>query len=168
MRFAIVFRGGMIPAMSKPAVHPAISTTMSKAEVCEYLGKSKRTIETYVSSGRLPAKYFNGPNGKTAIFERADVEAVANAEGELWEAAAPKATAPTSLALVPAAVTALTPLADRLIEALAARHALPVYVSLKDACALTGLSGSTIKAAGVKTMPFGNGVRYRRADLEAL
>jgi excisionase family DNA binding protein len=143
---------------------------MSKPEVCKYLGKSKRTIETYVSSGRLPATYFNGPNGQTAMFERADVEAVKEEKSKLWRATLKPAepAEPKGLSLVPAAVTALTPLAERLIEALTTRHALPVYVSLKDACALTGLSAATIKAAGVKTMPFGAGVRYRRCELEAL
>jgi hypothetical protein len=47
-----------------------------------------------------------------------------------------------------------------------------VYVSLKDACAITGLSAATIRALAegveIKTRPYGGGVRYRRADLEAL
>ena len=146
---------------------------MSKAEVCQFLGKSKRTIETYVTSGKLPCQYFEGPNGKTARFLRADVEAVKAQKAEVFTSIA-KAAPSTGIALVPAAVTAFTPLADRLMAAyLASQRPLPVYVSLRDACALTGLSGATIKAlaseqAGVKTRPFGNGVRYRRADLEAL
>jgi hypothetical protein len=49
---------------------------MSKPEVCEYLGKSKRTIETFVSRGRLGVSYFAGANGKTAQFRRAEVEAL--------------------------------------------------------------------------------------------
>lgn len=140
---------------------------MSKTEVCAYLGKSKRTIESYVSSGRLPAKYVNGPNGKTATFERADVDAVKTAQGEVWDSnAKPRPSA--GIALVPTVgVTEFKPLIERLIEAMTVRT-LPVYVSLKDACALTGLSAATVKASGVKTMPFGHGVRFRRADLEAL
>jgi hypothetical protein len=57
---------------------------MSKREVVEYLGKSKRTVETYISSGRLETRYFLGPNGKTAIFERADVEKFKRAMEEPW------------------------------------------------------------------------------------
>jgi hypothetical protein len=49
---------------------------MSKVEVIEYLGKSKRTVETFVSKGRLGVSYFEGPNGKTAIFQREEVEAL--------------------------------------------------------------------------------------------
>jgi hypothetical protein len=49
---------------------------MSKAEVCELLGKSKRTVETFVSRGRLGVGYFAGANGKTAQFRRAEVEAL--------------------------------------------------------------------------------------------
>ncbi len=146
---------------------------MSKSEVCKYLGKSKRTVETYVSTGRLPAEYYEGANGRTARFKREDVERIKAEKAKTWQAVVrsePRPSAPaTGIALVPAAVTALTPLADRLMAAyLASQRPLPVYVSLRDACALTGLSGATIKAAGVKTMPFRRGVRYRRADLEQL
>ena len=49
---------------------------MSKPEVCEYLGKSKRTIETLVARGRLKIGYYKGPNGRTGVFDRADVEAL--------------------------------------------------------------------------------------------
>jgi excisionase family DNA binding protein len=54
----------------------AASETMSKPEVCEYLGKSKRTVETMVARGRLGIAYVQGPNGKTAVFRRSDVEAL--------------------------------------------------------------------------------------------
>lgn len=47
---------------------------LNKHEVIEYLGKSKRTVETYIASGRLPCHYFNGPNGKTAAFNPEDVK----------------------------------------------------------------------------------------------
>jgi hypothetical protein len=60
---------------AKPA-HAETPETMSKAEVCDYVGKSKRTIDSYIATGRLRVGYFNGPNGKTGIFQRADVEAL--------------------------------------------------------------------------------------------
>jgi excisionase family DNA binding protein len=47
---------------------------MTKAEVCEYLGKSKRTVDSYMASGRLPVRYFKGVNGRQSIFDRAAVE----------------------------------------------------------------------------------------------
>ena len=49
-------------------------STLTKREVIEILGKSKRTVETYIAEGRLPVSYFNGTNGKQAYFEKADVE----------------------------------------------------------------------------------------------
>jgi len=49
---------------------------MTKAEVIDYLGKSKRTVETFVARGRLGVSYVAGPNGKTARFRRSEVEAL--------------------------------------------------------------------------------------------
>lgn len=49
---------------------------MSKREVCAFVGKSKRTIDSYIATGRLKVGYFHGPNGKTGIFRREDVEAL--------------------------------------------------------------------------------------------
>ena len=64
-------------------VYPA--QTMSKPEVCAFLGKSKRSVETYIATGRLAVGYFHGPNGKTAIFKRADLEALKRTFEEVWE-----------------------------------------------------------------------------------
>jgi excisionase family DNA binding protein len=60
--------------MQPNAARLAPSKTLSKREVIDFLGKSKRTIETYIADGRLPCRYFNGPNGKQAEFDRADAE----------------------------------------------------------------------------------------------
>lgn len=65
-----------ISLMPSTAAEPALSETLSKREVVEYLGKSKRTIEIYIADGRLACEYFNGPNGRTAVFRRAIVEAL--------------------------------------------------------------------------------------------
>jgi hypothetical protein len=62
--------------MPSAAAKQALSPTMSKADVCAYVGKSKRTIDNYIATGRLAVAYFQGPNGKTGIFQRADVEAL--------------------------------------------------------------------------------------------
>jgi hypothetical protein len=48
--------------------------TMSKAEVCQYLGKSKRTIDSYMASGRLAVRFFHGKNGRQSIFDRDNVD----------------------------------------------------------------------------------------------
>jgi hypothetical protein len=149
---------------------------MNKAEVCEYLGKSKRTVEGYVASGRLAAEYFNGPNGKTSIFERFKVE-IFKEEMES-ERLIPAVKEPAALARVATPIhTNDKYLADAIAQfGEALRTFEPIthttYVSLKDACAITGLSAATIRALAegveIKTRPYGGGVRYRRADLEKL
>lgn len=54
------------------------------------------------------------------------------------------------------------------------RRPLPAYVALPTAVKLSGLSRNTIKMLArseqtvIKTMRYGRGVRYRRADLESL
>jgi predicted DNA-binding transcriptional regulator AlpA len=48
--------------------------TLTKQEVIELLGKSRRTIDTYMADGRLPYHYVQGPNGKQASYDAADVE----------------------------------------------------------------------------------------------
>ena len=75
--------------MPSTGAKTALSPTMTKAEVIEYLGKSKRSVETYVSSARLRAKYVHGANGKTLSFERADVEAFKVSMEAPWEPNAP-------------------------------------------------------------------------------
>jgi hypothetical protein len=47
--------------------------TLSKKEVIDALGKSKRTVETYIATGRLPCHYVTGANGRQAAFDPADV-----------------------------------------------------------------------------------------------
>lgn len=55
---------------------PALQTKplMTKAEVCEHIGKSKRTVAQYIADGKLPAQYVSGPHGREARFKIADVE----------------------------------------------------------------------------------------------
>jgi predicted DNA-binding transcriptional regulator AlpA len=50
------------------------NATLTKRDVIELLGKSKRSIDTYMADGRLPYEYVSSPNGRTAAFQRADVE----------------------------------------------------------------------------------------------
>ena len=68
---ARVCDGVNLSSMPTPEEAPA---TMTKREVCAHLGKSKRTVETYISDGRLPCEYVNGPNGKQLSFRAEDVE----------------------------------------------------------------------------------------------
>lgn len=173
---------------------PVKSSTMTKAEVCEFLGKSKRTLDTYMAAGRLPVRYFHGPNGRQSAFDRKAVElfkaeldtpmvravpdkpGARNGIGGAWrDQLVPMGDTPIERAVakndawegMPAKLAGLAQLAADWNE----KHApLAVYISLKDAVKLTGLSAATIKGLGVevKTRAYGNGVRYRRADLEKL
>jgi predicted DNA-binding transcriptional regulator AlpA len=152
--------------------------TLTKHEVIALLGKSKRTIDTYMSDGRLPYHYVQGPNGKQAEFDAGDVERLKRVLDT------PILPDPKGVALARVAHPAPTNgangdkyLADAITQfGESLRTFEPrthtTYVPLKDACAITGLSAATIKALaegdGVRTMPYGGGVRYRRADLEGL
>lgn len=119
---------------------------MNKREVCEYLGKSKRSVETYISSGRLTAKYFNGPNGKTTVFDRADVAAFKDRMSETYD---PVIKDPAgALALVKAQPVAVAPPA-RVFEPLPpAAHQPPAaptprvkpWLTLEEAEAFSGLT----------------------------
>jgi uncharacterized protein YodC (DUF2158 family) len=148
---------------------------LTKREVVVRLGKSKRTVETYIADGRLNCHYVNGPNGKQAAFHEEDVERLKT------ELDTPMVRAVHDHALVPVA-QAIAPRDP--FEGLAAHlaklaalfpappKALPAYVTLHVALQITGLSATTIKElAGrnrVATHRYGRGLRYRRADLEAL
>ena len=57
---------------------------MNKREVCDLLGRSKRTVESYIKDG-LPVAYIRGQNGNTAVFDRAAVEAWQRSKDEAWQ-----------------------------------------------------------------------------------
>lgn len=165
--------------MSSSGAKAAQSKTMTKAEVIAYLGKSKRSVETYISSGRLPAKYFNGPNGKTAIFERVDVEAFKRGTEELWHPA-PKANG-TALAIRPAAAVAeraaALPAADLAFIFERAReyaHLAPKpWLDVKAAVDYSGLPASFLVQAAregkIRAVNVGQGKReFWRFNREAL
>ncbi len=48
---------------------------MTKRDVCEFLGRSKRTIDRYMEEGMLPFRHVKGRNGVEAAFPREAVEA---------------------------------------------------------------------------------------------
>jgi len=82
--------------MPSLAAQPAATKNLTKREVIEALGKSKRTIETYIKDGRLACTYINGRNGRQALF---DADAVAALKREI-DTPAEKPAAPR---IVPAA-----------------------------------------------------------------
>jgi excisionase family DNA binding protein len=129
---------------------------MSKPEVCEYLGKSKRTVETMVARGRLGIAYVQGANGKTAVFRRADVEALKREIDTPMHRATPAEPAPTqmsapgALALRPAASDPFAGLAAHLAK-LAAAFPSPAptvgrWLTLDAAAEASGLPKSWLLA----------------------
>lgn len=56
-----------------PATATAHNPTMTKKEVCEYLGKSTRSVAEYMAQGKLTPRYVSGPNGRQAVFDHAAV-----------------------------------------------------------------------------------------------
>lgn len=142
--------------MNNPA-----SQRMTKSQVCKYLGKSKRSIESYVAKGLLSVEHMAGPNGTVAVFDRAAVRKFKTdwANRFSYESLAEKG------AIVPAGPIALAPRPAKPLalpapaaapgpdnsgfEALAAHLAklsalypdptLAVYVPLDEAARLSGL-----------------------------
>jgi excisionase family DNA binding protein len=130
---------------------------MSKQEVIEYLERSKRSIETYVKSGRLPAKYAPGPNGKTLVFERAAVEEFKRRMLEVWDPTIdPEAAQPVPRS-APAAVARVAPAGDVqtvaatiaavLREAMQPAPAVKPWLTLSEASDYSGLSESYLVRA---------------------
>lgn len=159
---------------------------MSKPEVCEYLGKSKRTVETFIAKGRLGVGYFQGPNGKTAIFNRSDVEALKrDIDTPMYRAVPANDTArPGSIALVPAPTQ--TP-ADSRVDSIAAalfahfeagRLSAPPpvvkpWLSLKEAVDYSGLPASYLVQqaleGSIRAVDVGTGTKtFWRFNREAL
>lgn len=135
---------------------------MSKPEVCEYLGKSKRTVETFISKGRLGVGYFQGPNGKTAVFNRSEVEALKlDIDTPMYRAVPADTAIPGSMALVPAPADQRTdPISDAILLSLlrgvpAAQPTMPgPFVGLADAVAISGMPASWLLAQARAGVPW--------------
>lgn len=144
---------------------------MTKPEVVEYLGKSKRSIEMYVAAGRLKVKYFSGNNGKTALFERAEVEAFKQVLTGTWDRVidldcGPKSGSPAKLiqiekALVPAPTDSrVDSISDAILLSLlrgvpAAQPTMPgPFVGLADAVAISGMPASWLLAQARAGVPW--------------
>jgi hypothetical protein len=150
-----------------------LSTWITKTEAAQTLGVSEKSIERMTTRGKLESAMRHQDGRRSCVvYNPADVAAMRA-----------KLAAITKTEVLPKRVEAPAPtpaptLAPSLAETLAhmatlAREHRPTsYVSPQDAVRITGLSVATIAdqaaAGAIKTMPYGRGVRYRRADLEAL
>jgi hypothetical protein len=62
-----------MPTPKSAALPLETNTRVNKAEACEILGKSARSLIEYVNGGRLAVEYRNGKHGAEASYLRADV-----------------------------------------------------------------------------------------------
>jgi len=130
--------------MSATAVKQAKSKTLNKHEVIAILGRSKRTIETWISDGRLPCTYLDGRNGRQAFFDPADVarlkreieKPVAKTVKERLPTKEPAKIAAPSIALPPPDYWADV---AKLVGALAPAPARP-WLTIDEATAELGLT----------------------------
>lgn len=133
---------------------------MNKREVIEHLGRSKRTIETYISEGRLPVVYINGPNGKQAEFDAAAVEALKRDLDTPMVRALPVETAMQTIA------PTLAPLAESLVSALRGfrPELVKPWLTLSEASEYSGLTKKWILHQGrtITMRDMGRGARGGR------
>jgi hypothetical protein len=141
--------------MPSTAVKPAKSKTLDKREVIAILGKSKRTVETYIASGRLPCTYVNGRNGKQAYFDPADVARLKREiDNPVSSVAKVRTLAVERQQPAPPAPAALLPPPDywadvaRLVAALAPAPVTPPkpWLTLDEAAEFSGLPKSWLLA----------------------
>jgi predicted DNA-binding transcriptional regulator AlpA len=129
-----------------PAPATATKETLTKREVCALLGKSPRTIDTYMRDGRLPAVYVKGPNGNETRFDPDDVHRL---KRDL-ETPTPKPVTGGALSAVPAIAAslarpdgaiALQPIVAQIADALRPREPKP-WLTLAEAAEFSGLPKS--------------------------
>jgi hypothetical protein len=163
---------------------------MTKREVCEYLGKSKRTIETYIGDCRLPCEYVSGPNGKQLSFKREDVERMKRDietptprtvhatqaeqasefhQGNLHLRKASQAIAPAAVDIA----AMLDELAARMTKTLAPAAPMKPWLDLKAAADYSGLPAAYLVQAArdgsIRAVNVGTGAKaFWRFNREAL
>jgi predicted DNA-binding transcriptional regulator AlpA len=125
----------------------APNATLTKRDVVALLGKSKRSVDTYMADGRLPYEYVSTPNGRTAAFQRADVERLKRdlempLRGNRNEVAV---TPPQRVPVDPQAVAGT--IAAVLREALHAPAPVRPWLTLHEAVAWSGLPATYLVRA---------------------
>lgn len=154
---------------------------MTKAEVAEFLGVSKRAVERYVQEGKLNIHYKKGRTNRVAIFDETEVRAL-KAEREVIEQRTPSVKSSASSASYQKALTEIVErVAVRVARAILEeqgperRQIVPIEakltLNLKEAANLSGLSieflteainSKKLKAAQGRSQ----GWNIKRADLD--
>jgi hypothetical protein len=152
---------------------------MTKREVVEYLGRSERTIETWISSGTLPCEYIKGKFGKVTSFRRAVVEALKRDIDQPTVRALPttngvpahlKDLVDTRAAIARATAPDLTPRAQLIANAIVQSRpeppkALKAWLSLQAAVEYSGLPAWKLlelaRAGEIRAYNLGRGGKQR-------
>jgi hypothetical protein len=168
--------------MAAPSAAPLEIDTSgwpTKGEAARVLGCSEKSVERYALRGALESRW-RAQQGKRSIsvYSPDSVDALrVQLAGRVSVLPADRASSEIATVRLPTELEGLSAILaglSRFAEENNAKYSRPVYMSLDEASALTGLGRRTIKelasSGKIATLPYdGNGgARYRRADLEAL
>jgi hypothetical protein len=157
---------------------------LTKSQAAHYLNSSEKHIERLAKRGRVQQAMRRQDGARTmAVFNPRDIERERARQTTVFEVQPFVEAGGGALAKIDKS-DAVSPVSQRdvfaevlahianVVEAQNNWNARSVYVSLATAARLTGLTrGTVLRLTGegkVATMPYRRGVRYRRADLEAL
>ncbi|HET8671178.1 MAG TPA: helix-turn-helix domain-containing protein [Candidatus Saccharimonadales bacterium] len=154
---------------------------MNKAEACEFLGVSERSLARYAAQGRIGVKYVKGTRGNVAEYDDADLKRLKEELSQPVQVRGTLEPLPArsdSQALAP--VSGMGSLPDLL--ALIAERLRPdgrptvavenkLTLSLAEAAALSGLSQNFLSAAihgdKLRAAKRGRGWNIKRTDLDS-
>jgi len=156
--------------------------TITKEEAAAILGKTPRAVERYAADNRLSVTYAKGKTRDVPMYDRAEVEALAEELSHPRTAARPSVVSPVNhgQSLITTrddngdtALSQLAPLAliERFTLALESSHAPKVLLTLQEAAELTGLSVNHLRKGiheGVLDgRRVGRGFKVRPSDARA-
>lgn len=164
---------------------------LSKKEAAEYLNISTRTLERYVSDGRLSVRYEESANGQVALFELDELNRLREEKQtpRIKPVSEPSDLAPTTLdknlarssGVVGGLLNPLQELMERMLSALSARDESKdkltpaqlqgkLLLKLSEVQVLTGLSREilmdAIKEGYLPAQIIGKAYRIKFKDLE--
>lgn len=153
---------------------------MNKAEACEFLGVSERSLARYAAQGRIGVKYVKGTRGNVAEYNDADLKQLKDELSQPVQVRGTIERLPVrseSLALAPVSgIGSLPDLLSLIAERLKPDGRPTVAIenkltlSLVEASTLSGLSQNFLSAAihanKLKAAKRGRGWNIKRTDLD--
>lgn len=167
------------------SLHPTSLThiIMNRKQAAEFLNVSEKTVSRYVASGKLPARYIEGKQGRELDLTETDLTALRDGAGQGRQDATTAIVSPALAPIVPAPVTPEPLSFEQLLRAIVAetgharQDALSVSIAdktlltLDEAAALTGVPRSALNRARIegtlRARKIGRAFRVSRADAEA-